>query len=92
MSPKSTATPLSTASGNSRTRSSGKNSQKVKENEAQRKDGFLVLEDMPDTDITMIAETQLKPQPSNDISTRVESKLNAITAIVTLLRAEVNVS
>ena len=57
MSPKSTATPLSAASGNSRTRGSGKKSQKAKENEAQKINGFLVLKDMPDTDIIMILET-----------------------------------
>ena len=92
MSPKSTATPLSTASGNSRTRGSGKKSQKAKENEAQKKDGFLVLEDMPDTNITMIPETQLESQPSTEASTRMENKIDAVTAIVTLLRAEVNTS
>ena len=61
MSPKSTATPLSAASGNSRTIGLGKKSQKAKENKAQKMDGFLVLEDMPDTDIIMILKTQLKP-------------------------------
>ena len=65
---------ISTASGNSRTRGSGKKSQKAKENEAQKKDGFLVLEDMLDTDITMIPETQLEPQPSTEASKRIEAK------------------
>ena len=92
MTPKSTATPLLAMSGNSRTRGSGKKSQKAKENEAQKKDGFLVLEDMPDTDITIIPETQLEPQSSTEASTRLESKIDAITAIITLLRAEVNAS
>ena len=55
-------------------------------------DGFLVLEDMPDTDIIIIPETQLKPQPSTEASTRMESKIDAITTIVTLLRTEVNTS
>ena len=63
MSSKTTATPLSTASGNSRTRGAGKKSQKVRENKAQKRasfsdtDGFSVLEDMPDADVAMILET-----------------------------------
>ena len=63
MSPKTTATPLSTASGNSRTNGAGKESQKVRENEAQKRagfsdiDGFSLLKDMPDADVAMIPET-----------------------------------
>ena len=97
MSPKTAATPLSTtASGNSRTRGAGKKSLKVRENEAQKKagfsdtDGFSVLEDMPDADVTMIPETQLEPQSPNEASARIESKIDALTAMTVLFRAEIN--
>ena len=53
-------------------------------------DGFSVLEDMPDPDITMIPETQLELQSSNETSARIESKINAFTAITVLFRAEIN--
>ena len=90
MSPKATKTPLSTASGNSRTRGSGKKSQKVKENEAQKEEGLTILEDLSDTDIIIIPETQLKPQPSNEALVRIENKINALTAMTALFRAEIN--
>ena len=90
MSPKATKTPLSTASGNSRTRGFGKKSQKAKENEAQKEEGLVVFEDSSDTDITIIPETQLEPQPSNEASVRIENKINALTAITALFRAEIN--
>ena len=90
MSPKATKTPLSTASGNSRTRGSGKKSQKVKENEAQKEEGLTILEDLSDTDITIIPETQLEPQPSNEASVRIENKIDALTAMTALFRAEIN--
>ena len=96
MSPKTTATPLSTVSGNSRTRGAGKKSLKVRENEAQKKaglsdtDGFSVLEDMPDADVTMIPETQLESQSSDEASARIESKIDALTAMTVLFRAEIN--
>ena len=67
MGPKSITTPHLTARGNSRARGAGKKSQKVRENEAQKKvgfldiDGFSVFKDMPDADIIMIPETQLEP-------------------------------
>ena len=47
---------------------------------------------MPDTDVTVIPETQLKPQPLTEALTRMESKIDAIIAIITLLRTEVNTS
>ena len=47
---------------------------------------------MPDTDVTVIPETQLEPQPLTEALTRMESKIDAITAIITLLRTEVNTS
>ena len=47
---------------------------------------------MPDTDITMIPETQLEPQSSTEASTIMESKIDGVIAIVTLLRAEINTS
>ena len=90
MSPKkSTATPLSTASGNLRNRGSGKKSQKVKENEAQKKDGLSVPEES-DAEITIIPETQLEPQSSNEASARIENKIDALTAMTVLFRAEIN--
>ena len=61
MSPKSTATPPLIVSENLRTRGSGKKSQKVKKNKAQKRDGFLALKDIPNIDIIIIPETQLKP-------------------------------
>ena len=57
ISPKSIATPLSTVSGNLRTRGLGKKSQKAKKNKTQKKDSFLVLEDMSDIDIIIILDT-----------------------------------
>ena len=90
MSPKSTVTPLSTASGNSRTRGTGKKSQKVRENEAQKKAGFSVLEDMPDTDVTMIPETQLEPQLLNEASVKIQGKIDALTTRTALFRTEIN--
>ena len=90
MSPKATKTPLSTASGNSRTRGFGKKSQKAKENEAQKEEGLVVFEDSSDTDITIIPETQLEPQPSNEASVRIENKIDALTAMTALFRAETN--
>ena len=90
MSPKATKTPLSTASGNSRTRGSSKKSQKAKENEAQKEEGLAVFEDSPDTDITIIPETQLEPQPSNEASARIENKIDTLTAMTALFRAEIN--
>ena len=47
---------------------------------------------MPNTDIIIIPETQLKPQPLTEASIRMESKIDTITAIITLLRTEVNTS
>ena len=38
----------------------------------------------------MIPETQLEPQPSNKASARIEEKINALTAITALFRAEIN--
>ena len=61
MSPKAIKTPLLTASGNSRIRGSGKKSQKVKENKAQKEKGLIILKNLSDTDILIIPETQLKP-------------------------------
>ena len=90
MSPKTTKTPLSTASGNSKTRGSGKKSQKAEENEAQKEEGLIILEDSPDTAITIIPETQLEPQPSNEASVRIEDKIGALTAMTALFRAEIN--
>ena len=90
MSLKIIVTPLLIVSGNSRTRGSREKSQKAKENEAQKKDGFLILKDMSNTDIIINPETQLEPQSLTEASTRLESKIDAITAIVTLLRAKVN--
>ena len=57
MSPKATKTPLSTVSGNSRTKSSGKKLQKVKKNEAQKEENLIILEDLSNTDIIIIPET-----------------------------------
>ena len=71
-------------------------SQKVKENEAQKKagfsdiDGFSALEDMPDADVTMIPETQLEPQSLNEASARIENKIDALIAMTVLFRAEIN--
>ena len=96
MSPKTIAIPLSIASGNSRIRGAGKKSQKLRENEAQKKagfsdtDGFLVLEDMPDANITMIQEIQLVPQSSNGASVRIESKIDALIAMTVLFSTEIN--
>ena len=90
MSSKATKTPLLTASGNSRTRGSGKKSQKAKENEGQKEKGLTVLKDLSNTDITIIPETQLKPQPLNEASARIEGKIDALTAMTALIRAEIN--
>ena len=86
----------STANGNSRTRGAGKKSQIVRENEAQKRagfldtDGFSVLEGMSDADVTMIPETQLEPQSSDEASARIESKIDTLTAMTVLSRAEIN--
>ena len=45
---------------------------------------------MSDTDITIIPETQLEPQPSNEASVRIENKVDALTAMTALFRAEIN--
>ena len=90
MSPKATKTPLLTASGNLRTRGSSKKSQKAKENKAQKEEGLVVFKDSLDTDIIIIPETQLEPQPSNEASARIKNKINTLTAMTALFCAEIN--
>ena len=51
---------------------------------------MIILKDLSNTDITIIPETQLEPQPSNKASVRIENKINALTAITALFRAEIN--
>ena len=64
----------------------------MKNNETQKKDSFLFLEDLLNIEITIIPETQLEPQPSTKPSTRMKSEIDTITTIITLLRTEVNTS
>ena len=90
MSSKAIKTPLLTASGNLRTRGSGKKSQKAKKNKGQKEKGLTVLKDLSNTDIIIIPETQLEPQPSNKALARIEEKINALTAITALIRAKIN--
>ena len=51
---------------------------------------MTVLKDLSDTDIIIIPETQLEPQPLNEALVRIKNKIDALTAMTALFRAKIN--